>query len=345
MKKLLPILLALLIAGTFCVQSQAETESFADQWIKEQSERLCALGEDVTLETQRYAFTLSDGTQAESICLTASGKIRYGRYGQQVCTALINSGTGEMLSPEALIPQTDALEAVLTAYVEEYQEQLNTYLDANDLLPVPLDCVCFNKRGMVIHYSADRFCFFSGNSGAVLIRYDQLAGLLPDGISPQDGMTSAQLAQHVLDAAAEGCLYGVEELRVGSSLHAALTEYGTLTDPDYVENGEIYELESPLFYGISVLAPQGAEDDESALITAVRATEICLGGLTTGCAVQQDAVSLLDEAQRTVEIDAETAEYNRLSAGTGLEYLCGEFTLTLYFDGDTQLLYAAEISR
>ncbi len=345
MKKMLLFFLSLLIIAAPCLQSQAESTNYADQWIAEQSERLCAVDEDVTLETQRYAFTLSNGTHAESICLTASGKIRYGRYGQQVCTVLINSDTGEVLSLESLIPRTDALETALTSYVEEYQEQLNTYLDANDLLPVPLDCVCFNKRGMVIHYSADRFCFFSGNSGAVLIRYDQLSDLLPDGISPQDGMTSAQLAQHVLDAAAKGCLYGVEELRVGSLLHAALAEYGTLTDPDYVENGEIYELESPLFYGISVLAPQCAEDDESALISAVRATKICLGGLITGQAVQQDAVDLLGEAQRTLEIGAETAAYNRLSAGTGLQYICGEFTLTLYFDGDTQLLYAAEISR
>lgn len=47
--------------------------------------------------------------------------------------------------------------------MEGYQEQLNTYLDANDLLPVPLDSVCFTPRGLLIHYPAERFSFFSGN--------------------------------------------------------------------------------------------------------------------------------------------------------------------------------------
>ena len=234
---------------------------------------------------------------------------------RQVRTALINLDTGESVSLDALILDETALEERLTACVEGYQEQLNTYLDANDLLPVPLDSVCFTPRGLLIHYPAERFSFFSGNSGAVLIRYDLLADLLPAGVSPQDGLTAGQLAQQVRDAAAQGYLAGMPELRVGESLHAALTAYGTLTEPDYIENGEIFEFESPLFYGAYAVAPRGAEDDEAALITAVRSREICLGGLSTGAAAQQDVIALLGEPQASVEISAETAEYNRLPVG------------------------------
>ena len=45
-----------------------------------------------------------------------------------------------------------------------------------------------------------------------------------------------------------------------------------------------------------------------------------------------------------MEISAETAEYNRLPVGKGLQYACGAYTLTFYFDTDTQLLYAVEIA-
>ena len=204
--------------------------------------------------------------------------------------------------------------------------------------------MCFTPRGLLIHYPAERFSFFSGNSGAVLIRYDLLADLLPAGVSPQDGLTAGQLAQQVRDAAAQGYLAGMPELRVGESLHAALTAYGTLTEPDYIEDGEIFEFESPLFYGAYAVAPRGAEDDEAALITAVRSREICLGGLSTGAAAQQNVIALLGEPQASVEISAETAEYNRMPVGKGLQYACGAYTLTFYFDTETQLLYAAEIT-
>ena len=157
-------------------------------------------------------------------------------------------------------------------------------------------------------------------------------------------MTAGQLAQQVRDAAAQGYLAGMPELRVGESLHAALIAYGTLTEPDYIEDGEIFEFESPLFYGAYAVAPRGAEDDEAALITAVRSREICLGGLSTGAAAQQDVIALLGEPQASVEISAETAEYNRLPVGKGLQYACGAYTLTFYFDMETQLLYAAEIA-
>ena len=331
MKKLLAIILTCLMTlplGMACAEiTQTEDNAFSAQWIAEQSAQLLALGEGVTLQTQRYAFTLTDGARLESLCLTASGSIRFGRYGQQVRTALINLDTGESVSLDALILDETALEERLTACVEGYQEQLNTYLDANDLLPVPLDSVCFTPRGLLIHYPAERFSFFSGNSGAVLIRYDLLADLLPAGVSPQDGLTAGQLAQQVRDAAAQGYLAGMPELRVGESLHAALTAYGTLTEPDYIENGEIFEFESPLFYGAYAVAPRGAEDDEAA-----------------GAAAQQDVIALLGEPQASVEISAETAEYNRLPVGKGLQYACGAYTLTFYFDTDTQLLYAVEIA-
>ena len=85
---------------------------------------MLALGEGVTLQTQRYAFTLADGAQLESLCLTASGSIRFGRYGQQVRTALINLDTGEEMPLNALIADMAALEERLTACVEGYQEQL-----------------------------------------------------------------------------------------------------------------------------------------------------------------------------------------------------------------------------
>ena len=127
MKKMLAIILTCLMTlplGMACAEiTQTEDNAFSAQWIAEQSAQLLALGEGVTLQTQRYAFTLADGARLESLCLTASGSIRFGRYGQQVRTALINLDTGESVSLDALILDETVLEERLTACVEGYQEQ------------------------------------------------------------------------------------------------------------------------------------------------------------------------------------------------------------------------------
>lgn len=342
-------MLCMLMAITLCclmamTAGAEETKPYAEQWLAQQYAEMTALGENVALQTQRYAFALWDGRQLESLCVTASGNIRFGRYGQQVRTVLIDQDTGEQVGLDALITDMDAFEERLAQYVEQYQEQLNSYLDVSDLLPVPLDTVCLTAQGLMIHYPAERFSYFSGNSGAVLVRYYLLGDLLAQGVWQDAALDAETAAQRVLSCAKAGKLYGVEQMQIGASLHAAIAEFGALTDPDYTQDSEIYEFEAPALHGVYALAQRGAEQDESARIMAVRSNEIDLCGLRVGMATPADAQALLGTPDAVMTIDAETAENERLSIGQALQYNCGDYVLRLYFETETQAFYAAEIA-
>lgn len=344
-RRALCALMAIVLCSLTGMAASAEqVKDYSEQWLMQQDAEMHALGENVTLQTQRYAFALSDGRRLESLCVTASGNIRFGRYGQQVRTALIDQDTGEQVGLDALFADMNALEEKLAQYVQQYQEQLNSYLDAGDLLPVPLDSVCLTAQGLMIHYPADRFSYFSGNSGAVLVRYYLLDDVLAQGVWQDAALDAASCAQRVLSYAQEGKLYGVEQLQIGASLHEAIAQYGTLTDADYTQESEIYEFEAPMLHGVYALAQRGAEQDESAVVMAVRSREIDLCGLRVGMAAIADAQNLLGAPDAVITIDAETAENERLNEGQALQYNCGDYVLRLYFEAEAQILYAAEIA-
>ena len=109
-------------------------------------------GAEITGETSVYTFTAADDTPYTSICFTQRGKIRFGRYGESTHAVLMHGLTGEEALPDVLFSDMDAAQSALDAYVEEQVlPQLNTYLDATDLLPVPLDNICLSAQGMTTH--------------------------------------------------------------------------------------------------------------------------------------------------------------------------------------------------
>ena len=122
-------------------------------------------GAEITGSTVLYTFDGTNGEKLTSICFTQQGRIRFGRYGQVTNAILVNADTGEETAFERLL--NDTAQMILDTYVEEQVlPYLNTYLDAAELLPVPLDNVSLSAQGITIYYPADRFCFFSGSSGA-----------------------------------------------------------------------------------------------------------------------------------------------------------------------------------
>ena len=298
-------------------------------------------GAEIAGETSVYTFTAADDTPYTSICFTQRGKIRFGRYGESTHAVLMHGLTGEEMLPDVLFSDMDAAQSALDAYVEEQVlPQLNTYLDATDLLPVPLDNICLSEQGMTIHYPADRFSFFSGNSGAVEIRYYEMADLLHENV--RDALMGAPAgAQELLAAAADGHLYGLQAVRLGDSLPDTLEKYGALGDSDFTADAEMYEMEAPFLRGVQLMT---AREDESALLTGIRAQRLNLGGLRTGISTREACMAVLGKAQAEIILDGTAAESYRLPEGMGLAYAAGEFTLWLYFD-ENDVLHTIEIRQ
>lgn len=304
-----------------------------------QTRALMAGGAQARGETWLHAFSLPDGRRFASLCCTVKGNIHFGRYGSETHTALLELDSGEITGLEAVFPDLDGLGQWLDAYVEAHVlESINTYMDAGELLPVPLDAACLDGQGLTIHYPAERFRAFSGESGAVQINYAEMIALLPQGLyaSPD--------REAVFAAAAQGTLPGVA-LCAGDSLHEAIADYGAVNEPDYIAGGEIYSFEAAALRGVTALAERGAETDDAALITGVRSVRFDLGGIVPGDSLAA-ARAALGEPEASVALDAAAAEEMRLLPGGADIYPAGAYTLTLYYDDtDACGVYAVQVSR
>lgn len=299
-------------------------------------------GAEITGSSDMHLFE-KDGVQYASLRFTQQGKIRFGRYGQVTNTLLMNVESGSEATLESVLGELDALQSFLDLYVEEkVLPYINTYLDTSELLPVPLDNVYLAADGMTIHYPADRFSFFSGNSGAIEIKYYELGEEFAGNV--QSISTFATTAQDILTTAALGVLPGVNDVWLDMTLSGALAVFGTLTDPDYIADGEIYEVERPALRGVSLIAPRGAQEDAGAMLVGIRSQRVNMQGLKTGVTERGECIQALGEPQGSVVLDAATAESYRVAEGRLDTYAAGNYTLKMYYDMN-DILYAAEISR
>ena len=295
-------------------------------------------GAEITGTGDVYTFE-KDGVSYASLRFTQQGKIRFGRYGQVVSTVLLDLTEGSEVNISAVTGDMDALQSALDLYVEEkVLPHINTYLDASELLPVPLDNVYFAKDGLTIHYPADRFSFFSGNSGAVEIKYYELADMLAD----MDAQITPDTAQQVFALAAQGALPGVSDVWLDMTLSGALAMHGTLTDPDYIADGEIYEVEEPALRGVQLIVPRDAQEGEK--LQGIRSMRVNMFGLKTGVTMRDECIQILGKAAASVNLDASAAESYRMAEGTVDIYSAGAYTLKMYYDMN-DVLFAAEVSR
>lgn len=298
-------------------------------------------GAEITGSSDMHLFE-KNGVQYASLRFSQQGKIRFGRYGQVVNTMLLNLDSGEETVLEDVFGDTGALQSFLDLYVEEkVLPHINTYLDTSELLPVPLDNVYLAADGLTIHYPADRFSFFSGNSGAVEIKYYELGDAFAADVA---AIAAEEMAQSILTTAALGVLPGVNDVWLDMTLSGALAVFGTLTDPDYIADGEIYEVERPALRGVSLIAARGAEDDAGAKLTGIRSQRVNMQGLKTGVSSRGECILSLGEPAGSVMLDADTAESYRVAEGRLDTYAAGDFTLKMYYDVN-DVLFAAEISR
>lgn len=305
MKKILLMSLVLCLLAAVC---RAEAPEAAALWFEARRAELNPLGLEAEEKAEAYALALPDGREALSLCLTLSGDLHFGRYAQLARTGLIDAETGEELGLDQVFHDLDALQDFLDAYVEEnVLDSLNSYLDISELLPVPLDAVCFGEQGVTFHYPAERFQFFSGHAGAVQLQWYELRDFL---------------AIEVEEAPLP--------LEPGEDIQTLLERYGSLTDPDLVTGGELYEFEAPLLRGVQAVA------DENGTVISVRYGRFEQAGVRPGMN-REEAEALLGLPDTAVALDGTAAQYLRVQAGTVAQY--GEWQ---YYYDEAGALYLLE---
>ncbi|MBQ7455940.1 MAG: hypothetical protein IJS53_05795 [Clostridia bacterium] len=332
MRKLLAVFLIVFLL----TPAMAEETDPARAWFDAQYAALVPYGAEAEREEETFGFVLSDGGIARSLRLTVEGNIRFGRYAQVTRTALMGEAGAE-LGLDAIFTDLDALQEFLDAYVEEnVLDQLNTYLDAADLLPVPLDCVSFDEYGATFHYPSERFMFFSGHAGAVQLMWYEL----------EDYLALPSPAADQLAEARQGGFLGI---RLSDTIDALLERFGQVTEPDFVfDDCLIYDFESPALRGVQAYTHPAEEG------VFLRTTRFDLNGVRPGMTAAE-AEALLGAADYALDFsdDEFFSEAGRLRKGTMLEYAfdsvdpddtdAGYYAVGLYFD-ETGALYLADLT-
>ena len=305
MRKLLVVLMLLTVVFAVAVAEAPEENEWIDLWFDTQYAQLLPAGAGASQERQESMPF--EGLPIVSLRLTVEGDLYFGRYAQYVRTALKDADTGEDVPLEAVFADLDALGDFLDAYVEEnVMEELNTYLDANDLLPVPLNNVYFSQSGVTFHYPAERFQYFSGHAGAVQLQWYELRDFMAVD-APESPLPLAP----------------------GGQIEDLLQSCGSLTEPDLVQGGEIYEFEDPGLRGVQAIA------DENGRVISVRNARFSVNGAEPG--MDRDAVeALLGAPDQMTPISADAAAYLRLDAGSQARY--PDFTLYYNEAGAAYLL-------
>lgn len=295
-----------------------------------------------------------------SLLFTAEGKMLSGRPSQIYYPMTFDLRTGEEITFEQLFTDPDGAKAWIETYLEEQVEPtLSTYLENNQLFPVPFDRFFLDSFGrLILVYENSQLSFLSGMSGAVAFRYSELGDYLDfsqDGVVahlPWIGYSAFLTQDERADSTwsyLRGCalIPRTYSALVGQFMETVLYGYPqsvfrlhAAADSEYYPGGACYEMEEPEFRGALILT-----DEKEERVTGLLTCSLDLYDLETGKTTLTQAESFLGrEPDARLDIDADTANLYRVCPGTAVLYRLESYdgtplVFTLYADENGVVQY------
>ncbi|MBE5787990.1 MAG: hypothetical protein E7324_10740 [Clostridiales bacterium] len=246
-----------------------------------------------------------DGTGYFYVLMEAEGKMPMGRPAHHYYPMLFDLSTGGRVPFEQLFTDPDGAKAYIEQYLADVVEpHLSTYLENNQLFPVPYDSFGFSDDGhILIYYPAEQLSFLSGKSGAVAFRYSELWDYLDtseSGIPMQmvktgthhkqyaASRTSAEI-QEILTAYPEG-IPGLDHTApsLGTPMEHVMKNYDISVDSGYYPGGAYIETETPELLGTYLIT-----DANESYISGILTGRIDMYGIETGKTSLEEAKTLL----------------------------------------------------
>lgn len=275
-----------------------------------------------------------DGKVA-SMALMWRGEQADGTDGCRATGLNVNLETGEEILLEQLFENWDgALAAMETIITDDVLEEMSDYMEYSELLPMPTDNYSFDEHGLTVYWPEERYRYFDETCGSVTFYWYELEAYIGEE-SPVYAVSRSDDAdvQKLRDALNRGTLSEwLDDCRVGDKLGNAMDAY-QLADPDYTTDALVYPFERVRGYALEI--PKYAEtDEEDTPISAVRASRISYGGLTTGRTVKEDLFAIFGEPDSTKAYDEDAAFDALLEPGESLFYTQEGNVLQAHFDED-----------
>ena len=276
-----------------------------------------------------------------SLVFSAKGKMLVGRPSQVYYPMTLNMKTGETVAFEDLFIDPEGAKAFIEAYLEEEVEPtLSTYLENNQLFPVPYDRFFLDGNGnLILYYENSQLSFLSGDSGAVAFRYSELwdwLDTLPDGVpmavldTPEEYLGGMTMKEQMDEFNMGGYpLWGFNmEVELGTSVEALTNLYPQAADSEYYPGGACFEVETAALRGTLILT-----DENEETVTGVLSHRVDYFGIFTGKTTLSEAEALIgQEPAMRLDLDEAAAEIYRVCPGTAVIYKLNRDVLTLYAD-------------
>ncbi|MBQ7655189.1 MAG: hypothetical protein IJI53_09020 [Clostridia bacterium] len=260
------------------------------------------------------------GNSYLSILFSAEGKMLQGRPSQIYYPMTFDLRTGESMTFDQLFTDPDAAKERIEALLEtDVEPTLSTYLENNQLFPVPYDRFFLDGFGhLIIVYEQNQLSFLSGYSGSVSFRYSELI--------PQLNFSSAELEGYfdpVLTASEETRLSFIQQMMrslpvatrrtisLGDDLEKVLSDFRSTTDSGYYPDGAYYEVEDANYRGTLILT-----DESEETVTGLLTSRTDLMDIQTGKTTLDEAIALIGaEPAIRLPIDETAAEMYRVCPG------------------------------
>ena len=276
-----------------------------------------------------------------SLVFSAKGKMLAGRPSQVYYPMTLNMTTGEPIAFEDLFTDPEGAKAYIETYLEEEVEPtLSTYLENNQLFPVPYDRFFLDGNGnLILYYENSQLSFLSGDSGAVAFRYSELwdwldtsrSGIPMSVLDTPEEYLGGMSMKEQMDEICKGVypLWGFYmEGELGMSVEVLTDLYPQAADSEYYPGGACFEVETAALRGTLILT-----DENEETVIGILSHRVDYFGIFTGKTTLAEAEALIgQEPARRLDLNETEAELYRVCPGTAAVYKLYGNLFTLYAD-------------
>ena len=274
-----------------------------------------------------------NGTGYFYVLMEAEGKMPLGRPSHHYYPMLFDVSAGDRVPFDQLFTDPEGAKEYIEQYLADVVEpHLSTYLENNQLFPVPYDSFGFSNDGhIVIYYPHDQLSFLSGKAGAVAFRYSELWDYLDtseNGIPMQmvktgthhkqyvQNRTSAEMHE-IMTAHPEG-LPGLDHTApsLGASMERIQKNYDISVDSGYYPGGAYFETEKPELLGTYLIS-----DTDETYLSGILTSRIDMYGIETGKTTLEEAKALLGMPLMEMGLSQAAADMYLVSPGAMAVYI------------------------
>jgi len=278
--------------------------------------------------------------KALSVLISARGKLPGERDGHRYTALCFDLRTGERLTLADVFTDVEKAASRMEAIaVDSLAEEMNGYLEASDLTPLPRDAFTLDDRGITFWYPSDQFRLLSGYAGAVQFWYEELDGLWKE--PETEALTNAEIRSGVEKSVEAGTLPKVPA-QMGQPVKELTEAYRLLREPDAFPGGRYYVLEDPAFRGVLIISD--ALDDGSSVVEGIQLKRGGLCGLLIAETARERWREALGDPDEEIQMTQSMAYDYNLPQGQCDVYHFGTNELRLYAD-ETGVLSAIQLCK